>query len=353
MSKSPRESVTVKISLQSVLMIVVVGLVVLALFKVFDLVLVVLTAVVISAFIDSLAAPLMRLRIPRVPAVGVVYLTVFFAFGGLLYLIIPVFVNEITDLVTILPEDGFVRTIVQLFGDFTNAKQALSSVSGGSTELFMQARNVLGSVSGDLFNSLSSVFGGIVNTLLIIVISLYLAVQERGIEKFLQAITPVHREAYVISLWRRTERKIGLWFRGQLLSALIIAVLTYGGLLLLGVPYAFILALVAGMFGLIPFGIIVATIPAVMVAFFAGGFQLAVLVIALYLVLQQIEEYVLHPLIINKVTGVPSLVILLSLVVAAKLAGFLGLFLGLPAAIMLIELVNDFESRKLKQMEVQ
>ncbi|MFT7557394.1 MAG: putative PurR-regulated permease PerM [Planctomycetota bacterium] len=317
--------------------------------QIWDFVLVILSAVVIAAFVESMAKPLIRIRIPRAPAIVLVYVSVLVLFGGSIYLIIPTFIGELSGLGNILPPESSLHNIISFFGDFANAKQALGGIDN-SAELFGTAREIITSLSGGLIQSLASAFGGVINFVLIAVISLYLAMQHRGIDKFLQAVTPIDHEVYVISIWHRTERKIGLWFRGQVFSALILSILTYLGLLLLGVPYALVLSLVVGIFGLIPFGILVATLPALVIAFITGGAQMLILVALLYLILQQIEEYVIHPLILNKVTGVPSLIILLSLIIGAKLAGFLGIFLGLPTAIMAMELVNDYEEKKRASM---
>ena len=347
MSRSPLpREFTIKTS--TILSIALVVGVVALILKIWDIVLVVLTAVVLSSFVDGAVLAFKKIRIPRVPAVILVYLLLFAVFGGVLYLIVPAFIGEISGIVNLLPLDSPIRDAILLFSDFANAKAALGAES--SLALLGTAREVFASLSGGLLQSLSGAFGGLINLLLIVIVSLYLSMQENGVEQFLKAVTPVTSEAYVISLWRRTKRKIGQWFKGQLLSALLLSVLTYIGLLFLSVPYALVLSLVVLVFGLIPFGIIVATVPALIIAFLNGGAEMALFVALLYIILQRIEENIFQPIILKKVTGVPSLIILLSIVIGAKLAGFLGVFLGLPVAIMLTEMVNDYETEKRASM---
>jgi predicted PurR-regulated permease PerM len=75
-------------------------------------------------------------------------------------------------------------------------------------------------------------------------------------------------------------------------------------------------------------------------------------VIALYAGLQQIENYILQPLLIKKVTGVPSLVVLLSVIIGVKLLGFLGLILAIPLAVLILEIIHDNEARKKREIVV-
>ena len=84
-------------------------------------------------------------------------------------------------------------------------------------------------------NTISAVFGGVLSFVLIVVLSFYLAVQEDGVSNFLKVITPLKNEKYIISLWKRSQKKIGYWMQGQILLGVIVGVLIYLGLTILGV----------------------------------------------------------------------------------------------------------------------
>ena len=86
-----------------------------------------------------------------------------------------------------------------------------------TSELVAGLRSTVNDFSSNFFKVISSVFGGILSFVLIIVLSFYLAVQEGGIEVFLRIVTPMRHEAYVINLWERAQFKIGKWLQGQLL----------------------------------------------------------------------------------------------------------------------------------------
>ena len=203
-------------------------------------------------------------------------------------------------------------------------------------------------LSQGVFTTVSVVFGGVVSFVIMIVLSFYLAVQEDGIGKFLRIIVPLKHENYAISLWRRSQVKIGYWMQGQLLLAVLIMVLVYVGLLIIGVPHALLLAFLAGVLELIPlFGPVLAAIPALFIAYTAGGMTTVAIVGLLYILIQQLENHVIYPLVVKKLVGVPAIISILALVIGGQLAGFLGIIISVPVAAVVMEFVNDLEERKI------
>src|SRR4029078_7921335 len=126
--------------------------------------------------------------------------------------------------------------------------------------------------TGGIFTTVTAFFGGLVSFILIVVFSFYFSVQETGVDDFLRIVTPIKEQVYVLHLWKRSQEKIGKWMQGQLVLGCIVGVLLYLALVILGVPHALLLAVLAGVFELIPvFGQILAAIPGVAVGFAAGG----------------------------------------------------------------------------------
>ena len=194
---------------------------------------------------------------------------------------------------------------------------------------------------------IGSTFGGLLNFILIIVMSFYLSIQEKGIDSFLRLMTPARHEQYVLDLWGRTQRKIGLWFKGQLLLGFIVGAITSIVLALLGVQYAFLIGLISGIAELIPFGIIFAAVPAILLSVIDGGVFLGVKVFIYYIIIQQLENYVLNPIIAKRVVGIPPLVVLLAFLIGISLAGFWGALVAMPVAVFILEYMSDVEKRKL------
>lgn len=134
--------------------------------------------------------------------------------------------------------------------------------------------------------------------------------------------------------------------QGQLLLGLLIGVMVYLGLTILGIKYAFLLALLAAVFEIIPlFGPILAATPAVILGFLDSA-VLGFMVLGFYIIIQQFENHLIYPLVVRKVVGVPPLVVIIALIIGAKLAGFLGVLLSAPIAAVLMEYMNDLEKAK-------
>jgi len=163
---------------------------------------------------------------------------------------------------------------------------------------------------------------------------------------FLRLVTPHEHEAYVVNLWARSQRKIGKWLQGQILLALLVGVLVFIGLTILDVRYALALSILAATFEIIPvFGPILAAIPSVIVAFIQSP-TLGLWVILLYVIVQQVENHIIYPLVVRKAIGVPPLLVILALLIGGKLGGLPGFILAVPIAATIMEFTNDVAERK-------
>lgn len=354
---SERQSrMLVNISSNALLKVIIAGLLIISLYLMRDLILVILTSVVIATFISAAANRLTRFHINRTVGVILIYLLTMGVIAGVFYFFIPILINETSHVINLLSKylpNGTLDSFAD--GTLSNAKDFADTISNGSSlpELINTVKNSVSSLSSGLFDSIIIAFGGAINFVLIIVISFYLSMEEKGVEKFLKLVTPLKKESYVIDLWARAERKIALWIKGQLILGLIVGVLTYLGLAILGIQYALILAVIAAIFELIPFGIILATVPAVSFAYIDGGITLALMVAGFYIIIQQFESYLIQPLVVKKVIGISPLVVLLSVLAGAKLAGFWGLILAIPVAVVFLEYASDVENRKMKALPPQ
>lgn len=305
-----------------------------------DILLVILTSVVIASAVEPATAFFKRFRVARVPAVLLVYLFAFVVFFGLLYFFIPPVVGELSGLASTLPDRLKNIEIIPSVStaDITKDLSVADLLSG--------VESTFGVMTGDVARTATLIFGGLLNFVLIVVISFYLAVQERGIENFLRIISPSKNEKYVIDLWKRTQAKIGLWMQGQLLLGVLVGVLVFLGLMIFRIEYAFLLAILAAVFELIPvFGPILSAVPAIAIGFSVSP-TLGITITCFYLIIQQFENHLFYPLVVKKIVGIPSIAVILALLIGAKLAGFLGLILAVPAAVLLMELADDLEKEK-------
>jgi predicted PurR-regulated permease PerM len=324
-------------------------------FQLTTVILIVLTSIVIASFVEHIVKRLEKNKIPRPVTVVGIYLIGISAIVLISTFLIPILVKEVSSLVDFISKlfqkSDFLDSVP--LETFSDTKDFFSQISGdvSSNEFIRSTQVFLGKLSSGVGNTIGTVFGSIVNIVMVGVISFYLSIQEKGVEDFLRIVTPIKYESYVISLWKRTEHKIVLWVQGQMLLGLIVAIILFIGLTLLGVKYALLLAIIAGFFELIPYGLLLAFIPAIAVALSEGSINLAIYTLILYAGVQQAENYIIAPLIIKKAVGISPLVVILALFIGATLAGFWGIILAVPVSVLLIEYLTDIEEDKVKYLQ--
>ncbi len=317
-----------------------------------DLLLVIIVSVVLASSIEPAIKWFGRFRIHRIPAVLVIYVSLAGAFAGIFFAFVPPLIDDVYRFSQELP---------------LVAKELSMNFFGNEAGTVMKGETILTKITGDrapsqelsvildkasiasqsVVGATSAIFGGLFSFILIVVLSFYFAMQERGIENFLRIIIPFDKEIYALSLWERSKAKIGKWMQGQLLLGVLIFVIVYLGLTIFGIPYALLLATLAGVLEIIPvFGPIIAAIPGVILAFTIGGTSLALVIGGFYLLVQQFESNLIYPLVVRKIVGVPPILVILSLIIGWELAGFLGVLISVPVAAAIMELVDDIEKQK-------
>jgi predicted PurR-regulated permease PerM len=154
-----------------------------------------------------------------------------------------------------------------------------------------------------------------------------------------------------MQLVNRMQGKIGLWIRGQLILSLIIFSLTFLGLSILGVNYALVLALIAGLTEFVPYlGPTIAAIPAIFLAFTQSP-MLALFVLALYYIIQMVENHIIVPKLMQKVVGLNPVISIMVLLVGFKLAGILGAILAIPVVTIASVFLKDLFEKKDRMSE--
>lgn len=333
---------TISITNGTIIRVILFGLLVAGIFVLRDLILVLLTSVVIASFVTKLAGTLKKYKIPRTLSVVSLYFVTIASFISLLYVFLPILITEVVHLVDFVPALSLISPET-----FASLRDLANTFSGGfSASTILAGTQLITGVSAGFLGTLSFAFGSLINFVLIIIVSFYLSIQEKGIESFLRIVTPRKYEEYAISLWDRSQRKIALWIQGQFLLGLLVGVLIYLGLSILGMQYALLIAVVAAVCELIPFGLILAAIPALSFAFAQGGITLSVLVGGFYIIVQQFESYLIAPLIVNKIIGISPLVVILAILIGSALAGFWGIILAIPVAVVFLEFFDDLEKKK-------
>ncbi len=308
-----------------------------------DFFILLLFAVVIASAIDPVARWLQRRRIPRVLAVLAIYIGAFLVFSLLVYLVIGPLIRELRVLAENLPQFLQDRSTLDRFVPLDED----GSIPENMQDLIGKVTERLAGLTTGAVTAVFHLFGGIVSAFSVLVMSLYLSVREKGIEMFLRTVIPQEHEEYVIDLWTRTQRRIGRWLQGQLLLIFIIGLLVYIGLrFIFNMEYALIFAVLAGMLEIVPVvGPIVAVIPPLLVALTQSPL-LALGIVLFYIIIQQLENHLIVPQIIQKLVGVDALAVIIALLIGGHLAGLPGVILSVPVAAGITELFGDVQKKR-------
>ena len=326
---------------------IAIGLLVWLLFVLQDLVLIVLAAIVLSSAVEPGVQWLMEKKISRGLAIGILYAAVLGVFGGTAYFLFPPFVEEARGFIVNLPQLVNTLDINKLiFGSSGIALIPSSAVAG----FLLQLQDIVVPSGEGALSALTGLVNGLFSFLLIIVLSVYFAFQETGVDDFIRLVVPKRHEAYALDLWQRSHKKIGLWMQGQLILSLIMGVLGYLWLAIFQVPYAFLIAVFAMIIEIIPmFGSIISGTVAVVTAAVAGGLQLALVILGGFVVINLLQSHLIYPLVVKKVVGVPPLLVILAMIAGGELAGFLGVLLAVPVAATLQEFVSDIQKARARE----
>jgi predicted PurR-regulated permease PerM len=303
-----------------------------------------LFALVIASGISPFANWLDDRGFPRVLGVLALYLIVLGVAVFVLSLVVPYISDDINRLISALP-----KVVERVSSSLESAQQS----SPQYLDFLGEIQNILSSVSSYLQQASQSIvglivniFGGVFSFIAILIISFYLSVTRKGVETFLGSVIPEKYENYVISLWKRTEIKVGKWLQGQLLLGLIVGLMVYVGLSFIHLKYALLLGIMIMVLELVPMvGPVVAAIPAVFLAFLQSP-SLGLWVIVIYVVVQQLENHLLVPLILGKTLNLNPVVIILALLIGERLAGIPGMILAVPISTIIVEILDDVARQK-------
>ncbi|MBU1953477.1 AI-2E family transporter [Patescibacteria group bacterium] len=196
-----------------------------------------------------------------------------------------------------------------------------------------------------LSTQLVSLSFGLFNFLIVLVLTFFMVVEEKSIEGFFQAIFPARYGEYISTRMVAVKDQIGLWLRGQLLLSIIAGVISYIVLAPMGVNYALTLAFIAGIAMVVPvvgrFFAWVVTFPIV----FNQSPSLALWMSIFYLIIQQFENNLIVPYVMNKAVGLNPIVIIFALMVGGQYLGVLGFILAIPIATTLAIFIRDFAKK--------
>jgi predicted PurR-regulated permease PerM len=302
-------------------------------------------AIIISSAIDGPVSYLQRKKIPRVLGTILIFLISLIILALLLYSLIPIALFELQNLLENLKEIE-----IPILGKFDISQFAEISKYLGNLENLI---NALFSGGASFLSILFTILGDFVLVITTLILSFYLTINQGGVERFLRAVLPIPQENYIINIYLKSRNKMGRWLQGQLLLMLVVGVATTIGLLILGVKYSLVLGILAGVLEIVPIaGPVFSGAIAFLIAL-SESFVLGLYVVILFVVIQQTESHFLVPLVMRKTVGISPVVVVLSILAGAQIAGFVGIILAVPTAVVFQEIIEEREKRKHKTTRLE
>lgn len=299
------------------------------LYYVRDIVLQLFGAFLLVSILNPLIIRFSKYKIPKTVSIVFSYIFIFGFIGLAVGSIVPPLIEETTNLANSLP--GYFQS-----GEISKYI---------SPEAMNQIVSQLGSLPGQVVKAVFSVFNNVLSILTVAIFAFYLLLVRDRLDPTLDFLLGKEKASSYSKIVDLLEVKLGGWARGQFLLMFAIGLLTYIGLLVLDIPYALPLAMLAGIFEIVPYvGPIVAAIPAVVLGFSVSPF-LGLATIGLAILIQQLENYVLVPKIMEKSTGVSPIVVLVALAIGYRLAGITGMIFSIPVVII-IQTILQFKFSK-------
>ena len=315
-----------------------------------------LLLVYISALIAMGLSPLVKLierpkrqgakrRVPRWLAILAIYAVIVSVVVFIGLLVIPPLVSQGSALWAKLPaEFNRLQTFLishKLMVHRVTLEEAVQNAPSGTG----------GNAVGTVLVAISSLIGGIFGLITILILTFYLLIEAGSMFEYVVRFVPHGRRGDVATAARQGVAKVSAWLRAQFILAGVMGTFSAVGLGLMGVPYFYVIALVAAIGETIPIvGPVIGGVTAVAVAISVSP-KLALMVGTYFLVLHQLEANVLVPKIMERSVGVSPVAVLVALLIGGALMGLAGAILAIPTAALLSVIIEEIAAEHEAQLQ--
>ncbi|MCK9531751.1 MAG: AI-2E family transporter [Gammaproteobacteria bacterium] len=297
-----------------------------------ELFLLLFAGLLLALLLRALARPLERAKIPPGLAFAAAVFILFSVVGGVLLLFGPLLIDGFAQLADSLPEAADV--VMEKLQNHPAVVRSLQHALGG------QGAGIASGTLARVAGIFSTVIGGAIALVVVVFTAVYVAAEPDLYRTGLLRLVPPRSRPQAGLLLDELTYMLTWWLFGQFVSMFTIGVLTWVGLMLLGVPLATTLALAAALLTFIPtIGPVLAAIPAVLVGFTETPL-LAVYVVLLYIAVESLESYLVTPLVQRQVVNLPPVLVLAAQLLLAVQYGLLGLFVAAPLSVLFMVLVK-------------
>ncbi|MGI6097473.1 MAG: AI-2E family transporter [Dethiobacteria bacterium] len=284
----------------------------------------------ISPFVNFLVEK----KIPPFIAAGIVTLIMLFMIFAFFYMLIPTILKEFNQLTRYVATD-FRQTLRIILQEIEELDSIFNFTFSDNLEQFiLENLNRLPYYLQSLFVKLTSASVTVIShiwTVLGLLFLIFYLVQDlnRVKQNFTRLFPQIYHKdiGHVLNV---IDGKVGAYIRGNILRCSMVGILTWIGLLLIGMPFSLILGFVAGVLNVILYiGPIIATIPAVLLSLTPTSPN-PLLVLAIYIVVQTLDAFVLSPMLLGKAVNLRPLTIIIVLLIGGRLMGALGVIIAIP-----------------------
>jgi predicted PurR-regulated permease PerM len=279
--------------------------------------------------INPTVVKLEKMKIPRTISILLIYLLIISTISFSLASIIPIFVEQTSALIGVLP------TTLENFNIFGINAIDLSSQF-----------KLLESLPGEITRTVLSIFSNFITIIFVFVITFYLLHERKNLDKYsLKAFGGQGRDK-VIKIITRLETGLGNWVIGELILMIIIGILSYVAYSLLGLSYSVPLAIIAGLFEIVPnIGPIFTTAIAAIVGLTISPFT-AVMAILAGMFVHQAENNFITPKVMKETVGLNPIITIIVIAIGAKLGGIVGAALGVPIYLTISVIISVLTEKK-------
>jgi predicted PurR-regulated permease PerM len=293
-----------------------------------------------AVFFTYLIYPIVRRlhqRLPLIWSILIVYLGIALVVGFAISVVAPLIANEVQAFVKQYPR--IISDAKALAYDPNNrlvtwlpqsARDYLASIP---SELGMLGQRYAAQAASQALGLVLSAVGIVATIVVIPVISIYLMIEVPDLKSALIEFIPPTARPKTLAIIRDLDSVLGGFIRGQLLVGAVIGTAITLMLLVTHVRYAVLIGVAAGVLDIIPYvGAVVAFIPATTIAYFTDGWQHALLVAGLFVLIFQLEGHFISPRIVSESVGLTPLAVIIAVLIGAELGGIGGMFIAVPIA---------------------
>ena len=278
-------------------------------------------------------------RVPRTLAILAIYLTIIAAAVIVGLMVIPPLIEQGGELWSRAP--GWFNDLQRLLIRYRLMAPSSRSTLAEAVQSAPVTSGAAGGAISTVFGALSSVVGGVFGVVTILILSFYLLVEGRSQFEYVMRFVPEQSRGRFVTAAQHSVQKVSAWLGAQFILAGVMGLFAAVGLALMGVPYFYVVALIAALGETVPIvGPIVAGVSAVAVALSVSG-RLALMVGAYFLALHQLEANILVPKIMERRVGVSPVTVIIALLIGGELWGLLGAVLAIPTAAILSVIVDE------------